>query len=493
MRASGARHEQPLLIGRQQGDHKVRCRSCGPRKWALQGPSATSAVHPAPDLPALACAFVAVLHWPCPVADRADHWLISSAQMGLQRLSSNGPIPNMSGIAQGHRGALVALGAVGLSLGAAWAWKSTKETRLLIKAAPGDEVCGVLPAQKSSGRRRNKRHKARSTEPALQESANSEATGQPFQAPVLSRGPALSDTASTDDPLTEAEIASTLDVTDDTSFAAASLQTFGGLAPNATVALSGPVALPVVATIGQATSPVSPAAEANESDWNVVERRRPRRNRAPPSTEALAGFVDAAGSATEAGEDRPGDASGKPADAEPEPAPLCSSELPAPDEAVELAAEPAAAGPAPGLPSPTAEAQKKKKKKQKRKKSPGEELDSPSDESHCGSVPTWAGRGVPSSVAEDGAALPRPLSEEPGLAGEADGQLSSADAISSTAEAIAAVARFEAAADADAGTAGGEGAWATVTRRRPRRLAAGEERSSGGRMDMFEIPEASCP
>jgi hypothetical protein len=409
--------------------------------------------------------------------------------MGLQRLSSNGPVPNVSGMAQGHRGALVALGAV--ALGAAWAWKSNKENRLLIKAAPGDADGAVPPAQKSSGRRRNKRHKARPTEPALEESASSEATGKPFQAPVLSSEPAMSDTASTDDPITEAESASTLDVSDDTSLAVASRQAVGGLPPNATLASSAPVPrASMVVTTPQATSPMSPVAEADDSEWNVVERRRPRRTRSPPSTEGLAGFVGATGTAADVHEDASESGSGpvseKLADAEPElePEPVFSSELPSPEEAGELVIEPAAAGSPPSLPSPSSDVQKKQKKKKRRQK---EELDSPSDGSHSGSAPLWAVSGA----AEQEAALPTPLGEDSGHPGLA-GQVVDQDTVGhlSTAEAIAAVARLEAAEDASAGTAGGQGdGWATVTRRRPRRLAAGEERPSAGGSDILESPE----
>ena len=72
--------------------------------------------------------------------------------MTLQRLHSNGNYPSVASLATAQRAALVAplvaLGAVGLSLGAAWAWQAKQRMPLLDDRAEeeGAEGEGALSA-----------------------------------------------------------------------------------------------------------------------------------------------------------------------------------------------------------------------------------------------------------------------------------------------------------------------------------------------------------
>jgi len=75
----------------------------------------------------------------------------------LRRLHSHGVAPCTSSLVTSQRGAFIALGAFGLSLGAAWAWSASK--RLTVKdaqASQAEKAAGV------PGRKRSKRQKHRS-------------------------------------------------------------------------------------------------------------------------------------------------------------------------------------------------------------------------------------------------------------------------------------------------------------------------------------------
>jgi len=445
--------------------------------------------------------------------------------MGLQRLGSNGSVPNLGAL--GHRGALVALGAVGLSLGAAWAWKSTKDHRLLqvAQAAGNEENCLLPPPQKSAGRRR-KRHKARpGVEPVPEELA--EATGNLCcKASADGTERALSDTASTDEPIAEAE----LDVSDDTSFAAAAQQAVGNGAPIIAVLAEAPVV--VQAEDGAALTTPPDADDEDDEDWSVVERRRPRRQReATPEPDAPeAGCNTGEGAATPAGQGPEEEAAAgvsAAADVEmPEEEAAAAAAASAADDVemldaiftqhlpeelqvsgvtAEATVEPEAElPPLPDTPAAVGADGQKKKKSKKKKRSKEEEP--VSDDSRACSPraadlpqglppppPLHPGHEAPPAeadsitgfTAQEAAAfahmeradsqsaaakgLPPPL-PHPATAPAQEEE----EADFTAEEAIAAVARME----REGGNAvGADDGWATVTRRKPRRN--GEERPSG--------------
>jgi len=207
----------------------------------------------------------------------------------------------------------------------------------------------------------------------------------------------------------------------------------------------------------------SPSVEVDGSEWSVVERRRPRRQRTAPAQPALP--VDVAHSP------EAGDRALSNVPEQLTPAELASAPVPVTDTPEsETPAEPAAAILAAVSTSLVSDGQKKKKKKKKRRK---EESDPASDDSRSGPAKAW----TPTSVEQ------RPQSTN---AQEVDEPMEVAD--TSTAEAIAAVARIEAAevGAGDKPSLAEDGGWATVTRRRPRRANAVDERSSGDGADVAE-------
>ena len=100
--------------------------------------------------------------------------------------SSASPLIRVAPILLKQRNAFVALGAVGLSLGAAWAWNHRRKP----DADASELAADVAPKAASPQKRHRKRHKSRTKAPAECEQPLRECAAEPVPPPNASSAPA---------------------------------------------------------------------------------------------------------------------------------------------------------------------------------------------------------------------------------------------------------------------------------------------------------------
>jgi len=285
--------------------------------------------------------------------------------------SSASPLIRVAPILLKQRNAFVALGAVGLSLGAAWAWNHRR------KADASDLASDIAPKATSPQKRhRSKRHKSRTKAPAeceqdapLTEYAAdalppnacsppaSEPGAVPAPAPLMrQQQPAVQEQPQQVQETSPEATPQPGKVTGAESHGSPTASSTG-----CTQELDVDMA-DVAATVADtANDATQPPAEPAAGEWRTVERKQ-RRGRPSPPADCLDESEPEATTAAEAATDAESAAEPPAADAITRPKPL-SAEVAPTGEAACAPEEPLAAAPAEGASEVPAKKAKKKKKR----------------------------------------------------------------------------------------------------------------------------------
>ena len=294
--------------------------------------------------------------------------------------SSASPLIRVAPILLKQRNAFVALGAVGLSLGAAWAWNHRRKPD-----ADASELAGVAPKAASPQKRhRSKRHKSRTKAPAECEQPLTERAAEPVPPPNASSPPAsepaaaLAQAAAAQEQPAERPQQVQEGTPEPEQAPDAGAESDGEPAASSTGCTQElDVEMTDVATVASSDTETahdaahSPAEQEDAAgEWRTVGRKQRRRRPSPPP-DCLDEPEPQPTTAAEV--PRSADEAATPAEAAAAGEPAVSAEAAPAKEAARAPAEPLAPAPVDGASEGAPElAPKKAKKKKKRPAPPGQ-------------------------------------------------------------------------------------------------------------------------